>query len=56
MSGRAAGPTERVVGLLGVEKALKRYGVPFINFEKDDWLELEIEGEYWDTIRVPRSI
>ena len=56
MSGRAAGPTERVVGLLGVEKVLKRYGVPFINFEKDEWLELEVRGEYWDTIRVPRSI
>ena len=56
MSGRAAGPTDRVVRLLGVEPALKRYGVPFINFEKDEWLELEIGGAWWDVLHVPRSI
>ena len=56
MSGRAAGPTERVVGLLGVEKALKRYGVKFVDFEKDEWVSLDVGGEYWDTLEVPRSM
>ena len=56
MSGRAAGPTERVVGLLGVLPVLKRYGVPFIDFEKDEWIDLEIEGNWWSTLHVPRSI
>jgi len=56
MSGRAAGPTERVVGLLGVEKALKRYGVTFIDFEKDEWVTLDIGGEYWETLQVPLSM
>jgi len=31
MSGRAAGPTERVTRLLGVDKFLGRYNVPFID-------------------------
>jgi len=56
MSGRAAGPTDRVVRLLGVEPALKRYGVPFIDFEKDERLELEIGGTWWDVLHIPRSI
>jgi len=56
MSGRAAGPTERVVRLLGVEPALKRYGVPFVDFEKDERLELEVDGAWWDVLHVPRTI
>lgn len=56
MSGRAAGPTDRVISLLGVEKTLKRYGVRFINFERDEWVSLDVQGEYWDTLQVPRSM
>jgi len=56
MSGRAAGPTDRVISFLGVEKALMRYGVPFVNFEKDEWVTLDVQGEYWNTLQVPRSM
>ena len=56
MSGRAAGPTSRVIQMLGVEKVLARYDVSFLNFEEDEWVELEVKGEYWDSIHVPRSI
>jgi len=56
MSGRAAGPTERVTRLLGVDKFLGRYNVPFIDFEKDEWLDLEVGGSWWQTLHVPRSI
>ena len=56
MSGRAAGPTERVIKLLGVEKVLKRYGVPFVDFEKDEWIDVEVEGKHTQSIHVPRSI
>lgn len=56
MSGRADGPTEGVIARLGVLPLLRRYGVPFVNFEQDEWMPLEVEGRYWDTFRVPRSI
>lgn len=56
MSGRAAWPTEKVVADLGVLPLLKRYGVPFINFQYDDWLEVDIPGQYWQKVHVPRSI
>lgn len=56
LSGRAAWPTERVIKLLKVEPLLRRYGVPFINFEHDEWLELEVKGRFWQSFRVPRSI
>jgi uncharacterized protein (DUF362 family) len=35
---------------------LRRYGVQFMNFEKDQWLPLEVEGQCWTSFRVPRSI
>jgi uncharacterized protein (DUF362 family) len=56
MSGRADWPTEKVVANLGVLPVLKRYGVPFINFQFDEWLPVEVAGKYWKEIRVPRSI
>ena len=56
MSGKADGPTEGVVARLGVLPVLRRYGVQFIDFEHDEWIPLEIEGHYWDSFRVPRSI
>ncbi|MEM2001317.1 MAG: DUF362 domain-containing protein [Candidatus Methanomethylicaceae archaeon] len=56
MSGRAAGSTERVVELLQVRKVLKRYNVPFINFERDEWLELHVDGKLWKSFCVPRTI
>ncbi len=49
-------PPERVIAESRVLPLLKRYGVPFINFEQDDWIELQADGEYWDSFRVPRSI
>jgi uncharacterized protein (DUF362 family) len=56
MSGRADGPTEQVIAALGVLPFLRHYGVPFVNFEKDEWLPLRVDGDHWTSFRVPRSI
>jgi uncharacterized protein (DUF362 family) len=56
MSGRADGPTEKVIAKLQVLPMLRRYGVEFINFEKDEWLPLQVRGRYWKSFRVPRSM
>jgi uncharacterized protein (DUF362 family) len=56
MSGRADGPTEQVIAALGVLPFLRRYGVPFVNFEEDEWLPLRVDGDHWVSFRVPRSI
>jgi uncharacterized protein (DUF362 family) len=56
MSGRADGPTEQVIAALGVLPFLRRYGVPFVNFEEDEWLPLRVDGDHWASFRVPRSI
>ena len=55
-SGKADGPTENVVRDLNILPVLKRYDVPFVDFEKDEWLEMEVPGEYWKKFRVPRTI
>lgn len=55
-SGKADGPTCEVVRDLGVLPLLKRYGVPFIDFEEDTWLDMKVEGQYWDSFKVPKSI
>jgi uncharacterized protein (DUF362 family) len=49
-------PTEEVVRKLEVMPVLDRYSVPFINFQHDDWIPLRVEGRYWDSFHVPRSI
>jgi uncharacterized protein (DUF362 family) len=56
MSGRADWPTEKVIANLKVMPVLHRYGVPFINWQYDEWLPLEVEGRFWKSFRVPRSI
>lgn len=56
MAGRADWPTEKVIANLGVMPVLKRYGVPFVNFQYDEWIEMDIPGKCWQTIHVPRSI
>jgi uncharacterized protein (DUF362 family) len=56
LSGRAAWPTEKVIADLGVLPVLKRYGVPFVNFQYDEWVEVGINSEHWPSIHVPRSI
>lgn len=56
LSGRADWPTEKVIAKLGVMPVLHRYGVQFINFQYDQWLPMEVEGRYWKSFRVPRSI
>lgn len=56
MSGRADGPTEKVITNLRVLPMLRRYGVKFVNFEEDEWLPLDVKGQYWESFRVPRSI
>jgi uncharacterized protein (DUF362 family) len=55
-SGKADGPTCEVVGDLGVLPLLARYDVPFIDFEEDQWIEMEVPGKYWKKIHVPKSI
>lgn len=56
LSGRADWPTEKVISNLKVMSVLHRYGVQFINFQRDEWITLEVGGQYWDSFRVPRSI
>jgi uncharacterized protein (DUF362 family) len=56
LSGRADWPTDKVVRNLKVMPVLQRYGVPFINFEYDQWLPMEIPGNFFKSIRVPRTI
>jgi len=56
MSGRADWPTEKVVANLKILPFLKRYRVPFVNFQHEEWVEVEIGGEYWQVIRVPRCM
>ncbi|MBM4456372.1 MAG: DUF362 domain-containing protein [Chloroflexi bacterium] len=56
LSGRADWPTDKVVRNLNVMPVLQRYGVPFINFEYDQWLPMEIPGRFFKSIRVPRTI
>ena len=41
---------------LGVLPLLRRYGIPFVNFDHDEWITVRIPGKYWDSLRVPRSI
>ncbi|MFO7849808.1 MAG: DUF362 domain-containing protein [Spirochaetia bacterium] len=55
-SGKADGPTEEVVKDLKVLPILKRYGVPFVDFEKDQWVEMEVPGKYFKKLRVPKTI
>lgn len=54
--GRAAGATDGVVNRLGVLPLLRRYDVPFVNFDHDERVTVRIQGKYWDSLRVPRSI
>lgn len=56
MSGRADWPTEKVIANLKVMPVLHRYGVPFINWQHDEWVPLEVRGRFWKSFRVPRSI
>ncbi|MBE3132004.1 MAG: DUF362 domain-containing protein, partial [Acidobacteria bacterium] len=56
LSGRADWPTAKVVKNLKILPLLKRYGVPFVDFEFDTWVRLAVDGQYWRSFRVPRSI
>jgi uncharacterized protein (DUF362 family) len=56
MCGRADWPTEKVVQNLEVLPVLKRYGVPFICLFEDEWVEVDINGKYWQKIHVPRTM
>jgi uncharacterized protein (DUF362 family) len=56
LSGRADWPTEKVISNLRVMPVLHRYGVQFINFQHDEWVTMEVDGDYWQSFRVPRSI
>ena len=56
MCGRGAWPTEDVVAKLGVRRALKRYGVEFVNFQFDEWLTVDINGDYWQQVHIPRTM
>lgn len=56
MSGRADWPTEKVIANLRVMPVLHRYGVKFVNFQYDEWIQLDVDGEYWESFRVPRSL
>ena len=55
-SGKADGPTEQVIRDLNLLPVLKRYDVPFVNFDTDQWIEMKIDGKYFQKLRVPRSI
>lgn len=55
-SGKADGPTCEVVKDLKIPPILKRYGVPFIDFEKEEWIDMEVPGKFFQKLRVPKSI
>jgi uncharacterized protein (DUF362 family) len=55
-SGRGAGPTSGVLRDLDIVRHLQWYGLRLINFDEDEWIEMEIPGKYWSSIKVPRSI
>ena len=55
-SGMDDAPTAGVIERLKVLPMLKRYGVPFINFDEHEWLNMEVPGKYFESIQVPRSI
>jgi uncharacterized protein (DUF362 family) len=56
LSGKADWPTGKVVNNLNILPLLRRYGVPFINFEHDEWVPLAVNGQHWPSFRVPRSM
>jgi len=56
MSGRSDWPTDKVVRNLEVLPVLRRYGVDLVNFEHDEWIPLQVQGRYWQSFRVPRSM
>lgn len=56
LSGRNAWPTEEVISDLGLMPVLQRYGVEFVNFQYDKWIDMDLGTKYWDSIKVPRSI
>lgn len=55
-SGKSDGPTADVIRDLKVLPVLKRYGVPFVNFDEEEWIDLEVPGVYWKNFKVARSI
>ncbi len=56
LSGRADWPTDKVVRNLKIIPVLERYGVKFVNFEHDEWVAVRVDGQYWSSYRVPRTI
>lgn len=56
LSGRYAWPTEEVISDLGLMPVLQRYGVEFVNFQYDQWIDMDLGTRYWDSIKVPKSI
>ncbi len=55
-SGKADGPTAEVVRDLKLLPLLNRYGVPFIDFEQDQWIDMQIPGKHFTKLRVPKTI
>jgi len=41
---------------LKIIPVLERYGVKFVNFEHDEWVTVRVNGRYWSSYRVPRTI
>ncbi|NLE75371.1 MAG: DUF362 domain-containing protein [Chloroflexi bacterium] len=56
LSGRGDWPTEKVCNNLKVLPVMRRYGVEFINWEFDEWLPMEVNGKWWKSFRVPRTM
>jgi len=50
-------PTRKVLRKLGVSELARHLGVELIAFEDrtDDWVRVEIDGKYLETVVVPRS-
>jgi uncharacterized protein (DUF362 family) len=56
LSGRADWPTDKVFNNLKIQPVLDRYSVKFVNFEHDEWVPIQVDGHYWRSYRVPRTI
>ena len=55
-SGRAWVPTEKTFQRMGLDKKMAEKGVPLLNFEKSQYLDVPIGGDYLDVIAYPKDL
>jgi uncharacterized protein (DUF362 family) len=55
-SGRAWVPTEKTFQRMGLDKKMAERGVPLLDFEKSQYLDVPIGGDYLDVIAYPKDL